>query len=173
VFEAIEDLAAGKTDLLERPLLQQVGPAKLLASTKEYIRSEKSAKMREGFKGFVNLDVAKQNLLHAWQSGVLLVTGSDAGNPLVLHGPTIHREMQLWVDAGLPPSVALQAATYSAAKLLRAERRMGLIRPGFEATMVMISGDPLKDIHSTENIQSVFLKGERVDRSELFNQDKQ
>jgi imidazolonepropionase-like amidohydrolase len=50
---------------------------------------------------------------------------------------------------------------------------MGLIRPGFEATMVMISGDPLKDIHSTENIQSVFLKGERVDRSELFNQDKQ
>jgi imidazolonepropionase-like amidohydrolase len=173
VFEAMDDLTLGKTDLLDRPLLQQVGPAKLLTSTKDFIRSPKSAKMRAGFKGFADLAVAKQNLLHAWQSGVLLVTGSDAGNPLVLHGPTIHRELQLWVEAGIPPAVALQAATYNAARLLRTDRRMGLIRPDYEATMVMISGDPLKDIHATENIQSVYFKGERVDRSELFNQDKQ
>jgi ABC transporter DrrB family efflux protein len=173
VFEAMQDLAAGKTDLLDRPLLQQVGPAKLLGGTKDFIRSEKSAKMREGFKGFADLAVAKQNLLHAWQAGVMLVTGSDAGNPMVLHGPTIHREMQLWVEAGIPPTVALRAATESAARLLRTDRRMGLIRPGYEASMVLISGDPVKDIHATENIQAVYFKGERVDRSELFNQDKQ
>jgi imidazolonepropionase-like amidohydrolase len=81
--------------------------------------------------------------------------------------------MQLWVEAGIPPTVALRAATESAARLLRTDRRMGLIRPGYEASMVLISGDPVKDIHATENIQAVYFKGERVDRSELFNQDKQ
>ena len=54
-----------------------------------------------------------------------LVTGSDAGNMLVFHGPTVHRELQLWVEAGIPPAVALQAATLNAARLLRAAQRIG------------------------------------------------
>lgn len=69
-------------------------------------------------------------MLRAYKAGVLLVTGSDPGNMLALHGPTVHRELQLWVQAGIPPQAALHAATYNAAKLLRADKRIGLIRKG-------------------------------------------
>jgi nucleotide-binding universal stress UspA family protein len=55
--------------------------------------------------------LAAQNLATAHRAGVTLVTGTDSGNPLLVHGPAIHRELQLWVQAGVPPSIALQAAT--------------------------------------------------------------
>ena len=117
------------------------------------------------------MEIAKRNLMAAWQAGVTLVTGSDAGNPLVLHGPTIEREVELWVEAGLPPEVALQAATYNSARLLRVSDRIGLVKEGHEATLLLVDGNPLKDIKQIESIQSVFLKGERISRSELFDQE--
>jgi imidazolonepropionase-like amidohydrolase len=98
----------------------------------------------------------------------MLVTGSDSGNPLVIHGPAIHRELQLWVQAGIPIPVALQAATYNAARLLRIENRTGLIRKGLEANLLLVDGNPLTDIKQTESIQRVIFKGERIDRPDLF-----
>jgi imidazolonepropionase-like amidohydrolase len=98
------------------------------------------------------------------------VTGTDAGNPQMIHGPGIHRELQLWVAAGIPPSVALQAATYNGARLLRVDNRIGLIRKGYEASLLLVDGNPLQDISATERIQMVMFKGERVDRTELFDQ---
>jgi imidazolonepropionase-like amidohydrolase len=111
---------------------------------------------------------ARANLLHAWEAGVTLVTGTDSGYPGLLHGPALHRELQLWVDAGIPPAVVLQAATYNAARLLRATDRIGLIGKGRDATLLIVNGDPLKDIRQTESIQQVIFRGERVDRSDLL-----
>jgi imidazolonepropionase-like amidohydrolase len=54
--------------------------------------------------------------------------------------------------------------------LLRAENRIGLIRKGFEASLLLVDGNPLEDITATERISMVMLKGERVSRSELFDQ---
>ena len=172
VFDAVSALSAGRADaLLDRTLVQQVGPAALLASTRRFLVSPQAAPMRGKLKELgMDAATARQNLLLAWKAGVPLVTGSDAGNPLVWHGPTVHREMQLWVEAGIPAEVALQAATYNAARLLRADDRIGLIRKGREATMLLINGNPLKDIKMTENILSVFFKGERIERPDLFDQ---
>ena len=100
-----------------------------------------------------------------------MVTGSDAGNLLVIHGPTIHRELQLWVQAGIPPKVALIAATANAARLLGAGGRIGLIRKGYEATLLLVDGNPLEDIAATERISLVLYKGERIDRADLFDQE--
>ena len=100
----------------------------------------------------------------------MLVTGTDSGNPQMIHGPGIHRELQLWVEAGIPPEAALRAATYNGAKLLRVDDRMGLIRKGYEANLLLVDGNPLKDISVTERISMVVFKGERLDRTELFDQ---
>ena len=62
---------------------------------------------------------------------------------LVFHGPTVHRELQLWVEAGIPPAVALQAATLNAARLLRADARIGLVVKGHDANLLVVDGDPL------------------------------
>jgi len=172
VVEALTSLRNGSLDPLERPLVLQVGPAALIASTKKFLQSAKGDQMRAQLKLYpLSLDFGKENLVSAWRAGVLLATGSDAGNPLTLHGPTIQREVELWVEAGIPAGVALEAATYNAARLLGASGRIGLIREGHDATLLLVDGNPLKEIKQLESIQSVILKGERISRSELFDQE--
>jgi imidazolonepropionase-like amidohydrolase len=171
VMEAILDLADGKTEPLERSLVQQVGPRGLLDRSRQFVALSSKGPARTSSKGSpFRLDLAEQNLLAAYRTGVTLVAGTDSGNPLMIHGPGIHRELQLWVAQGIPPAVALQAATYNNAQLLRAANRIGLIRKGYEASLLLVDGNPLQDISATERISLVLLKGERVARQNLFNQ---
>jgi imidazolonepropionase-like amidohydrolase/ABC-type multidrug transport system permease subunit len=171
VFEAMQAFVAGKTDLLDRSLVQQVIPRQWFAQAKESLNAPGAQAARKAIGAYpFRLDLAKQNLADAYRAGVTLVSGTDAGNPLVIHGPGVHRELQLWVEAGIPPAAALQGATYNAARLLRADQRIGLIRKGYEASLLLVDGNPLQDISATERISTVFLKGERVDRSSLFEQ---
>jgi imidazolonepropionase-like amidohydrolase/ABC-type multidrug transport system permease subunit len=165
VAEAFQGLAAGDLSPLSRPLVLQVGPANMIESTKRLFKKSESPGIT------ISVDQGKRNLVRAWRAGVLLMTGTDSGNPLLLHGPALHRELQLWVEAGIPPAVALQAATYNAARVLRAEERIGLIRAGREANLVLVDGNPLEDIKRTEGIQTLFFRGEHVDRPDLFDQE--
>ena len=89
---------------------------------------------------------------------------------MTVHGPGIHRELQLWVQAGIPPAKALEAATVNAAKLLKAGDRIGSIKPGYEASLLLVGGNPLDDITATEHISLVLFKGELVNRNKLFDQ---
>ena len=173
VGEAFKEFGAGRSDLLKRSLVQQVAPPELLRGTEEALAST-DADMVDTRKSFANfpmdMAIAVDNLKRAHEHGVLLVTGSDAGNFLVIHGPTVQHEMQLWVQAGIRPAEAIQAATFNAARLLRADNRIGAIRPGYDADLLLVDGNPLEDIAATERISLVVFKGERVDRTELFDQ---
>jgi imidazolonepropionase-like amidohydrolase len=170
-LEGIEAVRNGSLEPLERPLVLQAAPAAVIESTKKLLQTDGGAKVREQLKRFpLDLRMARQNLVDAWHAGVFLVTGSDAGNPLTLHGPTIQREMELWVEAGIPPAVALQAATYNSARLLGAGQRIGLIKEGYEANLILVDGNPLKDIKQIESIRTVILKGEQIARQDLFDQ---
>jgi imidazolonepropionase-like amidohydrolase/ABC-type multidrug transport system permease subunit len=157
---------AEKLPLLTRSLLQQSAPKGLIESTKESVEEGKGGPMLPPER----FEQAKQNLLRAWRAGVTLVAGSDAGNPMIIHGPTVQEELSLWSQAGIPPAVALQAATRNAALLLRAGARFGTIEAGREANLLLVDGDPLSDISVTERISLVVFKGERVRRSALFDQ---
>ena len=165
VAEGAVDFRMGKTDLLNRSLVQQVGPAQLLADTRTIVAQHKPS-----IDLPFDLAVASENLRRAYRAGVRLVMGSDAGNMLVIHGPTIQREIELWVAAGIPMEVALQAATLNSAKALGASGRMGSIEVGKEASILAVDGNPLEDVNAIEAISFVMFKGERVARTELFNQ---
>ncbi len=172
VREGMMGFAAGKTELLELSLVQQAVPRALLASTRKYLQSEEAAKMRKSFGSYrMDADIAADNLRRAHAAGVRLVTGTDAGNPLVFHGPAVHREMQLWVAAGIPAGAALQAATGNGARLLGIAGRTGTIAVGKEATLILVDGNPLTDITATERLNLILLKGERLVRPELLTQD--
>jgi len=167
--EAMQAYMDGKTDLLDRSLVQQVVPRKWFAQVKDSLTSAQS--QREALRArSVRSDVVRQNLAAAYRAGVMLVAGSGGGDPMVVHGPGIHRELQLWVQAGIPPIVALQGATSNAARLLRSDQRIGLIRKGYEASLLLVDGNPLQDISATERISTVFFKGERVNRADIFEQ---
>ncbi|MFN7931760.1 MAG: amidohydrolase family protein [Bryobacteraceae bacterium] len=168
VIEAISELKLGRLGLLDRTLVQQVAPEGLIKATKAALSKAAATTEVPAAMG-----IAEDNLRRAYKAGVKLVTGSDAGNMLVIHGPTVHREMQLWVKAGIPAEVALTAATRNTAELLGIGKRAGLIRVGYEATMLLVDGNPLEEIAATERISGggVFFKGERVDRAGLFDKD--
>jgi imidazolonepropionase-like amidohydrolase/ABC-type multidrug transport system permease subunit len=171
VVEGFTNFSQGNTTLLKRSLVQQVTRKELLDGTEHAGTSAEMAGLREGLKHYpMSMEVGGKNLIKAWRAGVLLVTGSDAGNFLVLHGPTVQHEIELWVAAGIPIDVALQAATINGAKLLRAESRIGTIEKGKEATLLIVDGNPLQDVKALSSVSTVFMKGERVRRTELFEQ---
>ncbi|HKP03713.1 MAG TPA: amidohydrolase family protein [Chthoniobacterales bacterium] len=171
VVEGFSNFSKGDTTLLQRSLVQQVTQKDLLNGTAKAATSDQFKGLREGLQHYpMSMEIGGRNLLKAWQAGVLLVTGSDAGNFLVMHGPTVQHEIELWVAAGIPVEVALQAATSNAAKLLRTDSRIGTVEKGKEATLLMVDGDPLRDVRVLSSISAVFLKGERVNRAELFEQ---
>jgi imidazolonepropionase-like amidohydrolase/ABC-type multidrug transport system permease subunit len=172
VFEALQALSNGNEEPLNRSLVQQVAPPNLLIQTQAFMATPQMAQSRENLRAYgIRLDQALKNLKAAHNAGVLLVTGTDSGNPLLIHGPAIHRELQLWVRAGIPPAAALQAATYNAAQLLRTGNRIGKVAEGYEANLLLVDGNPLEDISATERISAVFFKGEQVSRADLFDQD--
>ncbi|HYC92540.1 MAG TPA: CIA30 family protein [Thermoanaerobaculia bacterium] len=99
-------------------------------------------------------------------AGVPLLAGSDAPNPGTVHGAALHRELELLVSAGLTPLQALAAATSAPAKAFRLDDR-GRIAKGLRADLVLVDGDPAKDITATRAIAGVWKGGVRTDRGKF------
>jgi imidazolonepropionase-like amidohydrolase/ABC-type multidrug transport system permease subunit len=170
VSEAYAQYFAGKADALDNSLVQQAVSANILKGTREFVLSGKAVDAAKAAIFAKAFEQSRDNLRRAWKAGVPLVMGTDSGNPLVFPGPSMHHELQLWVQAGIPAAVALQAATGNGAALLRAASRIGGIRKGMDADLLLVDGNPLQDIGATERISLVVFKGERLDRPALFEQ---
>ena len=100
-------------------------------------------------------------LLHA--SGVPLIVGSDAPNPGAPHGLGVHAELQLLVKAGLSPIRALAAATSLPARLFGLSDR-GLVAAGRRADLLLVRGDPTRNIAATLDIDRVWKNGFAISR---------
>jgi len=173
VVEAFSNIAKRDPRLLERALVRQVALPGMVAATKAAMLAPTAAAAGGKWAGyrFSQADLAA-NVKRAIEKGVPLVTGTDSGNFTLLHGPALHRELQLLVQAGATPKDALLAATGHAAKLLGAANRLGAIRPGYDATLLLVDGNPLEDISYTERISVVLFQGERVNRAALLEIEK-
>ncbi|WP_037272534.1 amidohydrolase family protein [Kibdelosporangium aridum] len=127
--------------------------------------------------GQVGLPVAlgKRDFAHALASaralseaGVPLLAGTDANNAPgrdapVVNGASMHRELELLVEAGLTARAALAAATSAPARYFGLADR-GRIAPGMRADLLLVRGDPTEDITATRSILGVWRRGVRFDR---------
>jgi imidazolonepropionase-like amidohydrolase len=95
------------------------------------------------------------------QAGGIIRAGSDPNNGLPALG--VHQEMVMFVEAGLTPMQAIQAATINVAKAFRKDKDFGTVEPGKVADMIAVEGDPLKDMWAVQNVKVVVLNGEVVD----------
>jgi len=77
------------------------------------------------------------------------------------------RELQLLVAGGLTPLEAITAATGAAARAIKVDGERGTIAPGKLADLVLVEGEPYKDIRDVEKIKRVFLGGSEIDREQL------
>jgi imidazolonepropionase-like amidohydrolase len=105
--------------------------------------------------------VAMQNLVRVRDAGIAIVMGTDAGNIGTLHGPSVFREMELMVAAGLSPLEVLTSATATGARTMGMERDLGTISPGKLADLLILDADPLLDVDNLSQIYRV-MKGGRI-----------
>ncbi|WFE37822.1 amidohydrolase family protein [Micromonospora sp. WMMD998] len=144
---------------LDDPRLRYV-PADLLASW-EWSRREIYMKDRTPAVDAEKRELFQRRLelvAEMAEAGVRLLAGTDVGASYILPGFSLHDELQLLVRAGLSPMRALIAATAEPASLLGHHDR-GTVEVGKVADLVLLDGDPLRDIRNTARINSVVVNG--------------
>ncbi|HEY8134178.1 MAG TPA: amidohydrolase family protein [Thermoanaerobaculia bacterium] len=104
--------------------------------------------------------LAFTKLLH--DSGVPIVAGTDG-----LAGFQLPRELELYVDAGIPAPAVLQLATLGAAQVMKHDNELGSIDAGKLADLIIIDGDPTTDIHALRRVTSVIKGGVLFDPREI------
>jgi imidazolonepropionase-like amidohydrolase len=100
-------------------------------------------------------------------AGVRLLVGTDAMNPSVVPGFSLHDELRDLVAAGLTPYEALRAATANAAEFLKAAGEFGIVAKGKRADLILLDGDPLDDVSVASRRIGVMIKGQWFTQSEL------
>ena len=98
------------------------------------------------------------------RAGIPIVAGTDQSVP----GYSLHREMEIYVQAGFTPMEAIQAATIVPARAMGIERETGTVKKGKRGDLILINGDPLADIHNTRNVEYVITNGTMYHTAELW-----
>lgn len=143
-----------------------------LAERQEYMTDGKLYR-REIFrsdvgKRYVERMIRANNtlVLAMYKQGVPLLVGSD-NIGLQVAGFSLHDEMKLIHEAGVPTYDVLRAATLTSARFLRRSATAGTIEVGKNAEFVVLNKNPLSNIENTKDIFGVMLKGQWLDRSHL------
>lgn len=97
-----------------------------------------------------------------FESGVVLLIGTDSGIPMNFHSQTTWRELDAWVNSfGIDPMVALRAATYWPSVAMRVSDQVGTISEGKYADIIAVRGDVLRHINLLQNVDMVIKHGRR------------
>ena len=131
-----------------------------------YLTKVDMAELRKGFQVRVptHFTAAENSVRQLRAAKVPILAGTDAGNPGTAHGSALHRELELLVGAGLTPSEALTAATSNPARAFRLDDR-GKIAVGKRADLLLVNGDPTRDITATRDIAGIWKGGVSFDRA--------
>jgi len=111
---------------------------------------DKQAAYRDAFPAMLRL------LTAIYDAGVTMIPGTDA-----LAGYTLHHELELYARAGIAPAEVLRVATWTPALVMGVDKDRGVIAPGKLADMILVDGDPTKNIWDINNITTV-IKGGKV-----------
>src|SRR6185369_9400056 len=103
--------------------------------------------------------VMDANLLVVKRAGIPIATGTDAGNPLTLHGPAIFAELEAMRHAGLSATDVLLATTRDAARAMSRGEETGTLEKGKVADLVIVPGDPTRDLGVLRKAQIVMRSG--------------
>ena len=86
--------------------------------------------------------LASANLKRIADAGVAVAMGTDAGNPLTLHGPSVHAELEAMQAAGMSPMEVLVASTRNGARAMGREDEIGTVEAGKIADLLVLAADP-------------------------------
>ena len=98
------------------------------------------------------------------RAGIPVIAGTDQTVP----GHSLHREIELYVQAGFTPLEAIQAATIVPARAMGIEKDSGTIEKGKRGDLILVNGNPLEDIHQIRNVEYVITNGTMFHTAELW-----
>jgi len=104
-----------------------------------------------------------------YRAGVRLLAGTDTPEPFCPPGLSLHQELEILVESGLPPAAALQSATLNNAKVLKVEEHLGSIQPGKLADILILDANPLASIRNTRRIATVIRGGRVLDPARILS----
>lgn len=140
------------------PLLGEIPPAR-----RQYWRATAAATSLDRAAGAARrLGCLKLFVTRLQSAGGRVVAGSDTSNPYVIPGASLHRELELLVEAGLSPREALAAATRTAAEFLGQAQTLGTLEAGKTADLVVLGADPVASIAAIRHIEVVIRDGRVV-----------
>lgn len=98
------------------------------------------------------------------RAGIPVVAGTDQTVP----GHSLHREIELYVQAGFTPMEAIQAATIVPARVMGLDKESGTVEKGKRGDLILVNGNPLEDIHRIRNVEYVITNGTMFHTAELW-----
>jgi Amidohydrolase family len=151
------------------PLQDRVLQALSLPSRTDYLTVR--AKVAEGKGSGAELLKKEMQFEHDFvKAGGLLLSGEDpTGYGGVLAGFGDQRQTELLVEAGFTPLEAIHIATQNGAEFLGEADRIGTIKAGKRADLVVINGDPSQKIEDIENVELIFKDGLGYDSRKLID----
>jgi hypothetical protein len=168
VHESFARTRFADTRYLHESLLADTMPPWFLSETEEFAKKPQSEEEKKETQAAVQeFEESSRNVKKLWDAGVLIAAGTDAPYPGVFQGESLHHELELMVRAGLTPLQAIQSATYNAARIMKAEKEWGSLQAGLRATLILVAGQPDKNISDTRKIEMVIQDGKVVDRAAL------
>ena len=105
-------------------------------------------------------EVQAVNLQRVIAAGIPIVLGTDAGNPLTVHGPSVYAEMEAMQAAGMSPMAVIVSATRDAAKALRRGESLGTLEVGKAADLLVLAADPSADVRAFRTARRVMRGGQ-------------
>ncbi|HJU94080.1 MAG TPA: amidohydrolase family protein [Pyrinomonadaceae bacterium] len=97
-----------------------------------------------------------------YESGVVLLIGTDSGIPMNFHSQTTWRELDAWVNHfGIDPMVAIRAATYWPSVAMKVSDQVGTVSEGKYADIIAVRGDVLRHINLLQDVDIVIKHGRR------------
>lgn len=108
-------------------------------------------------------DKALAMIAELHKAGVTLVAGTDN-----LAGFTLHRELENYVRAGIPPKDVLRLSTLGSAEVTGRSDSIGSVRPGYLADLIVIDGNPLENISDIRKVETVLKDGYRFSSKALY-----
>ena len=112
---------------------------------------------RKTFETFARIGPA--NLKAVRDAGITIAMGTDAGNPLTLHGASVYGEMEAMQAAGMTPMEVLVASTRSGALAMHRLEEFGTVEKGKRADLLVIGADPTRDVKNFRQVRYVVKGG--------------
>jgi imidazolonepropionase-like amidohydrolase len=100
-----------------------------------------------------------ENLMRVMRAGIPIAMGTDAGNPLTLHGPAVYAEMEAMQRAGMRPADVIVASTRNGALAMGRGKDFGTIDAGKQADLLLVAADPTRDVANLRRVRWVVRGG--------------